>query len=421
MKELCFRPGDILLPRQVEMEKWSVVACDQYTSEPAYWEAVKNFVGTSPSTYHITLPEIYLEESDVESRIEAINATMERYLKEDLFTCYKESFFYIERTMENGAVRHGILGVVDLEEYDYNKGSQSQIRATEGTVLERIGPRVKVRENAPLELPHVMLLIDDEEKTVIEPLAKKKGQFQKVYDFELMQQGGHIAGYRLTKEAGEELERGLSVLADPARFSQKYGVQGKGVLTLAAGDGNHSLATAKACYEAEKKRRGAKGPIDHPSRYALAEVVNVHDDGLSFEPIHRVLFGVDAEDLLKELGARFQLASGKEEGQSFSYVTSEGEATCTIKDPTMNLAVGTIQQFLDGYLAEKGGRVDYIHGDDVVRKLGSEKGNMGFLFPAMEKRELFRTVIFDGVLPRKTFSMGHANEKRFYLECRKIK
>ncbi len=419
MAKTGFYAGDILLPQGIDMTKWSVVACDQYTSEPEYWDEVDALVGESPSTLRVTLPEIYLEQDGVKERIFAVNASMLSYLERGILKEFKNSYLYVERTMRDGTVRPGLMGVVDLEEYDYRKGSQSLIRATEGTVVERIPPRLRVRENAALELPHIMLLIDDEKKTVLEPLAARKNEFKVAYDFTMMMDSGSIKGWFADEAAAKTVDAALTSLAEPDTFNTKYNVTDKGVLLFAVGDGNHSLATAKENYEQVKRTIGAEAAADHPARYALVEVVNIHDPSLQFEPIHRVLFDVDAADLLDALGKTYELAADGE-GQKISYVWKEGKGDLVIKNPSANLAVGTLQNFLDKYLADKGGRIDYIHGEDVVERLGTQDGNIGFLLPNMEKSELFPTVILDGALPRKTFSMGHAYDKRFYLEARKI-
>lgn len=419
MAKTGFYAGDVLLPQGIDMTKWSVVACDQYTSEPEYWDAVDSLVGDAPSTLRVTLPEIYLEQDGVKERISAVNAAMLSYMESGILKEHKNRYIYVERTMRDGTVRPGLMGVVDLEEYDYRKGSQSLIRATEGTVIERIPPRLRVRENAALELPHIMLLIDDEKKTVLEPLAAHKEEFSVAYDFTMMMDSGSIKGWFADDTAAAAVDSALAALAEPETFNAKYNVTDKGVLLFAVGDGNHSLATAKENYEQVKRAIGADAAVAHPARYALVEVVNIHDPSLQFEPIHRVLFDVDANDLLAELGKTYDLAESGE-GQKISYVFAGGKGDLVIKNPSANLAVGTLQNFLDKYLKEKGGRIDYIHGEDVVERLGTQDGNIGFLLPNMEKSELFPTVILDGALPRKTFSMGHAYDKRFYLEARKI-
>ena len=421
---LPFKPADILLPRDCDMTKWSVVACDQYTSQPEYWERVAAFVGDQPSTLKLVLPESCLEGPNVETDIMEINDTMSRYLRQERFVTLPAALIYVERRLDDGAVRRGIVGMVDLEQYDYEPGSPALIRATEGTVLSRIPPRVAVRKNAPIELPHVMLLCDDREGKVIPPLSGQTGEMEQVYDFDLMERGGHITGWKLGKAQLEQLEAALNGLADPAAFQAKYGVGGDvPVMLFAVGDGNHSLATAKECYERQKRLAPADQWASLPARYALVELCDLHDDSLQFEAIHRVVFGVDPKELLADLKNAFPSAyEGEGEGHVLRYITKEGRGAITVPDPTAQLAVGTLQGFLDGWLAgHKGAGIDYIHGEDVVAELSCREGAVGFLLPAMGKEELFPTVIHDGVLPRKTFSMGHAHDKRFYLEARKIR
>ena len=419
--KIPFKKADILLPKDADMHKWSVVACDQYTSEPKYWEEVENIVGDAPSTLKITLPEIYLERENVSERIQKINDEMDNLLNTNFFKTLSNSLVYLERTCSDGKVRKGIVGMVDLEDYSYEKGSQTLIRATEGTVLERIPPRVRVRENAKLELPHVMLLIDDEKKEIIEGLTNKVSSEDLVYDFDLMQNGGHIKGYKIPDNLTDAVFAGLEKLADKDNFEAKYNDKDKGVLLFSVGDGNHSLATAKACYENLKKVLPREEYENHPARYALVEVVNLHSDALEFEPIHRVVFGVEPEKMIKEFKKFYDISTTAGEGQRIEYVYKDHSETLYIKNPKSNLAVGSLQIFIDEYIKSNGGKVDYIHGDDVTKKLGSEPGNIGFLLPNMKKTDLFKTVILDGALPRKTFSMGHSYDKRYYLEARKIK
>ena len=317
------------------------------------------------------------------------------------------------------------IGKLDLEQYSYEKGSGTPIRATEGTVLSRIPPRMKVRKNAPIELPHIMVLIDDPKKEIIEPFLQKesKKQMQMIYSTTLMEQGGRVSGYLLSKEQADKVQKQLAGLADPARFAQFYHAEGKPVLTYAMGDGNHSLATAKACWEELKPTLSEAERQTHPARYALVELVNLHDDSLEFEPIHRVLFGVDPKQLLADLLAAYPGAHyGAGEGHQITYVLpGERGGILTVPHPTAQLEVGTLQTFLDQYLEAHGGKIDYIHGEDVVEQLVQQPDSIGFLLPGMGKDQLFPTVIFDGALPRKTFSMGEARDKRFYLEARKIK
>jgi len=412
---LGFYPADILLPKDVDMTKWAVVACDQFTSEPEYWARVEETVGDAPSTLRLILPEAELKAPDVETRIRQINATMEDYLKRDLFRTLQNALIYVERVQSDGRVRHGLIGMVDLDAYDFTPGSGALIRATEGTVLERIPPRAKVRRDAPIELPHVMLLIDDPDKTVIEPLTAASGGMERLYDFDMMEGGGHITGWRLSDAQVSAVADALAELCTDEAMQKKYGVSGIAPLLFAVGDGNHSLATAKACHE----EQGEGNPL---AGFALVEVVNNHDDALQFEPIHRVLFGVDAQDFIAEFKKFYPGAyEGRGEGHAIEVASESFDGFLTVPDPKMQLAVGTLQAFIDEYLKTHAGEVDYIHGDDVTRQLGRKPGNIGLLLPAMGKEQLFKTVMADGVLPRKTFSMGHAQDKRYYVEARKIR
>ena len=415
-----FKRANILLPKNIDMTKWSVVSCDQYTSEMDYWNEVEKIVGASPSTLRITLPEIFLEDSDVNERINKINDTMKEYLDEDLFYELKDSMIYLERTQADGRVREGLMGMVDLEDYSYEKGSQTLIRATEKTVIERIPPRLKVRENALLELPHIMILIDDEKKKIIEDLKNEVTDSDVVYDFDLMENGGHIKGYKLNNDSMTKVEEGLEALCDKEYFEKKYNVKDKGILLFAMGDGNHSLATAKANYENVKKTMTPDEYLNHPSRYALVELVNLHSEALEFEPIHRVIFDTDVNKLIEELYKYYDI-NEEGNGQYFELVTKDIDKKLYISNPKSNIAVGSIQMFLDEYLKDNKGKLDYIHGDETTKNMGMEENNVAILFEAMPKEELFRTVILDGALPRKTFSMGHSYDKRYYLEARKIK
>lgn len=417
----AFKSADILIPQNIDFTKWSVVACDQYTSELGYWQDVKDIVSGSPSTLNIIFPEVYLEDGNSEERIEKINAVMEEYLSDGLFREYKDTLIYVKRTQSDGKVRHGIVGKIDLEEYDFSKGSQSKVRATEGTIIERIPPRQRIRINAPLEVPHILILIDDREKTVVEPLEAQAESFEKLYDFDLMKNSGHIEGYKVTEQAKNNILSAIEELGDKTKFEQKYGVKGKGVLMFAAGDGNHSLATAKTCWDTIKKDLSPEEMENHPARYALVELMNIHDSALEFEPIQRVIFDTAPEKLLRELVKYYNASYEDNGGQRIDYTYQGNEGSIYITETSSNLPVGTLQKFLDGYLAENGGRIDYIHGNDVVRTLAKEPDTIGFMVDAMEKNDLFATVIKDGSLPRKTFSMGEAADKRFYLECKKIR
>ena len=418
---LPFGPADILLPQNCDLTRWAVVACDQYTSQPEYWQRVERFVGSAPSALHLILPESSLDGPNVETDIMDVTNTMSRYLREGIFRTCPNALIYVERTLESGKVRKGLVGMVDLEAYDYEAGAATPIRCTEGTILSRIPPRVAVRKNAPVELPHVMLLTDDPKATVIEPLTDVKDRLEKCYDFELMEHSGHLRGWLLDEEEKGRVARALHALADPGTFHARYGA-GE-LLLFAVGDGNHSLATAKACYERQKARLSPEQWADLPARYALVELVNLHDPALEFEPIHRVLFGVNAAELLEDLkNAHPGAYEGVgEEGHVLRYVWERGAGAITVPHPDTALPVATLQTFLDRWLSIHKGRIDYIHGADVARSLADQPGNLAFLLPAMGKEELFPTVLHDGALPRKTFSMGEAQDKRFYLEGRKIR
>ncbi|MGN0632271.1 MAG: DUF1015 domain-containing protein [Oscillospiraceae bacterium] len=417
----AFTSADILLPKDLDFEKWAVIACDQFTAEPEYWEETKAITNGAFSALDLILPEVYLNESGVDERIEKINKNMHRCLDGGVFEEYKDSLIYVERVQTDGIVRAGIVGAVDLEMYDYRKGSTSQVRATEATVVERIPPRIKVRKNAPVELPHIMILIDDAEKKVIEPLSAKKDGMKKLYDFELMQGGGHISGWLVDEETKAEIFGGLDRLADKDAFNEKYGLDGADPLVYAMGDGNHSLATAKEFYEQLKAENPDSDMSGHPARYALAEIVNLHSPALDFEAIYRIVKGVDAEKTAANTIAALELTEGRTEGGQNVGIVIKGETKWyTVGKPTSKLAVGSLQNFLDVYCKEKGADIDYIHGLDVIDRLSMADNAIGFVLDDMAKEELFPTVIADGALPRKTFSMGHAKDKRYYIEARKI-
>jgi hypothetical protein len=423
----------VYLPKKgTDLTRWAVIACDQFTSQPEYWHKVEQIVGDSPSTLHLTLPEVYLESEDEAGRIQKIQAGMRAALDQQVLEP-REGLVYLERTVD-GRTRKGLMLALDLEHYDFNKGSTSLIRATEGTIIERLPPRMKIREGAALEFPHILVLIDDANRTVIEPLQAAKSKMEKLYDFDLMLGSGHLAGYQVSPELEDGVIAALRGLAQPDVFAQKYGVKDQPVLLFAMGDGNHSLATAKAIWEKIKPTVG----MQHPARYALVEIENVHDEALEFEPIHRVLFGLK-EDLLAAMRAHFgdnyhySPAANAEEmvrrvdeaagPRQALGVIGAGQAfgVIEIDHPATNLPVGTLQSFLDGFLKAGGAvKIDYVHGADVTAKLGGQAGNAGFYLPGMHKSDLFKTVILDGALPRKTFSMGEAHEKRFYMEGRKI-
>lgn len=415
---MTFNRADILIPRGIDMTAWSVVACDQYTSQPEYWKEAEKETNGKPTALNIILPEVYLESDECEKRTENINAQMKKYISDGIFKTYRNCYIYVERTLKNGKIRRGIIGAADLEDYDYSKGSESPVRATEGTVSERIPPRLKVRMNAKLELPHVMILIDDRKKEILEYLNEKKSEMELIYDFDLMMDSGHLKGYLLNDELADYVEKKLETFSDKEYFEDKYSVKNKNPLVFAVGDGNHSLATAKEYYNEVKKKYGEMA-LSMPARYALAEIVNLHDDSLEFEAIHRVMFNIDSEKIKREL-MKISSPEKNDIGQKFVFVSGDSEETLYITKPTANLTVGTIQNFIDEYIRKNGGEVDYIHGKDVVKNLSRDKNSCGFVFDAMNKNDLFKTVILDGALPRKTFSMGEACDKRFYTEARII-
>ena len=417
MNNRCYKSTDILLPdfSKTDAKKWAVVACDQFTSEPHYWEAADKEVGDAPSTLRIILPEVYL--SETEKRIPSINATMEKYFNEVLVS-HPDSMIYTERIQSDGTVRRGIVLAIDLEAYDFTKGANSLIRATEATVIERIPPRVAIRKDAPIELPHVMLLIDDPDQSVIEPLMMNNGSAL-AYDTPLMLGGGSIKGRFLTDEEKSAVSSALDLLITPEAMKKRYGDASLAPLLFAVGDGNHSLATAKTIYENIKAEIG-DAALTHPARYALTEVVNIHDPSMKFEPIYRVVFDVDVNDLITKLQNYTDSLSGDASEQKIEYISDVANGTITVKNPVRQLTVGTLQDFIDSYIKDNpNASVDYIHGESSVKSLVSNT-SVGFIFSGMNKSELFKTVIYDGALPRKTFSMGHAEDKRYYLECRKI-
>lgn len=414
MHQNCFLPAEILLPKVEDMSKWAVIACDQFSSQPAYWERVQATAGDAPSTIHLILPEAQLGTEQETALTEQINRTMTDYLNRDLFTAYPDSFVYVERTLESGAIRKGLVGMVDLEAYDYSVGSTSDIRATEKTVVERIPPRMRVRKNAPLEFPHILMLADDHDKVLIEPIAAKKDSLKKLYDCMLMEDGGHIAGWLVNgPEAAAFMER---LTAYTQTVDKKYtGLSGT-PMVFAVGDGNHSLATAKACYEELKKAHPGEDLSQHPARYALVELENIHDEAQEFAPIHRVIVKTDAPALLQAVQDNICAKTGF----PVEWYIGQDHGTIYLDQSKGQLAVGVLQTFLDQYLSQHDGETDYIHGDADLKELAAQDNAIGFLLPVMEKSQLFRGVIADGILPRKTFSMGHAREKRYYLEGRKI-
>ena len=416
MNKNIFQPADILLPKDADMEKWAVIACDQFTSDQAYWDRVRAKAGDAPSTINLILPEAELGSPREAEEVAQINRTMQDYMEQGVFAVYPDSYVYVERTLENGTIRKGLIGKIDLDAYDYNPGSVSGVRATEKTVPERIPPRQRVRRDAPIELPHILMLCDDHEKKLIEPVASKKDGMKKLYDFELMEGGGRIRGWLVADDDARAFDAALTDYC--AHVAEKYtGLPGV-PMVFAVGDGNHSLATAKSCYEELKAAHPGEDLSRHPARYALVELENIHDEAQVFEPIHRVVVNTEPEKLLAAL--QDYCAPG---GYPVQWYSGDRTGTVTLDPARSELPVGVLQAFLDKYLKEdkQPGEIDYIHDDDALIALAKQDKAIGFLLPAMEKSSLFRGVIRDGALPRKTFSMGHSREKRYYLEGRKIR
>lgn len=429
-----FRLPQICLPRPgIDLRKWAVIACDQYTSEPDYWREVAREVGDAPSTLHLIFPEVYLGRPDAPERIARIQQTMRRYLAEGLFVEH-EGAVLVERTV-GGRTRRGLMLELDLEHYDYSATSTSLIRPTEGTMVARLAPRIAVRRDAPLELPHILVLIDDPARSVIEPLAEARPALSRLYDTELMCGGGHVAGHAVDAARAARAVQALQALASPGVFAARYGVRTDAPpMLFAMGDGNHSLATAKSIWESAKATVG----MQHPSRHALVEVVNIHDSALDFEPIHRLLIGVKADlraALAATFGARVTCTDVADAAAMHARVTSaQGErhlaglvgpgprfTVVAVTQPTESLAVGTFQAFIDDFIAQGGAQdVDYVHGDDTLVRLAQQSGHAGLHLAGLSKAELMSHVVHTGPTPRKTFSMGVAHEKRFYVEARRI-
>lgn len=426
-------PNVMLPPKGTDFSKWAVVACDQFTSQPEYWEAAREYIGDAPTTLDLFLPEAYLGKEGEAERITEIRKNQRDYVTRSLLEEKPQGFVLVKRSVA-GNTRWGLVLALDLECYDYNKGATTLIRATEGTIVDRIPPRLRIREGAPLELPHILVLIDDPNRTVIEPLEAAAETMEQLYDCDLMLDGGHITGWLVSdSEKIQAVLDAMAKLTDAEEFRKKYGDHAP--LLFAMGDGNHSFATAKANWEKVKATLSEQERQDHPARYALVEIENVHDEGIIFEPIHRVVFGLGGKDgierILEKLNAQngkvtveYSEAIPKASGgkvHTLPFCSGGSKGAFVVEAPTQQLAVGTLQNAIDAVLKEvEGAEVDYIHGADVVESLAKSGDAMGFLLPAMEKSELFPTVVYDGALPRKTFSMGEANEKRYYLECRSI-
>ena len=422
--EAALHVPTILLPREdVPLTSWAVIACDQYTSEPEYWDEVEKRIGRAPSTLPLIFPEVYLETADRGAVVDAINACMDEYAGGGVLRELPPGFVSVERTMKRGVVRRGLMVALDLEHYDYRDGAQELIRTTEGTVLGRLPPRIEVRQRARIEVPHIMVLIDDPQRTVIEPLFAEERP--PVYEGELMLDGGHVRGFHIGDAAS--IERVAASLAALKR--------GEPPFLYAMGDGNHSFATAKAVWEQIKAEAPSpESVLDHPARYALVELVNIHDEGLEFEPIHRVVFGVDTEELMAAAASFFAAqdfswafcedeidADEQASGHTIGFCSGQRRGWMRIGDPSVQLAAGALQEFIDDFIEGYSlAKVDYIHGEASLEKLAAAPQCTGFYLPALAKDDFFQTIALEGALPRKTFSLGEAEEKRYYVECRRI-
>ncbi|MEA4895336.1 MAG: DUF1015 domain-containing protein [Oscillospiraceae bacterium] len=413
-----FVPGDILLPKNADMALWSVIACDQYTSQPEYWDAVDSRVGDAPSTLRLILPEAYLEVKDVSAETERINRTMEKYLEEDLFETVENSYIYVERELSEGKTRRGLVGLIDLEAYDYRSDSISPVHATEGTVESRLPPRVKIRQGAWLELPHIVVFTDDLDNAVFNGLDEG----EKLYDFGLMDGGGHITGRRVCGDAADGVQSALRGLADPNYLKKRYALKNGAPVIIAMGDGNHSLATARLCWEQLRDGLSPEERANHPARFGLAELVNIHDPSIEFEPIHRVLFEIDAKCYFEEAESFFGGLKGEGNKNHKIRLACGGKtADVFVRGLTIGNLIAASQRFCVKYIEKHGGKLDYIHGDDTALEMAGRPGCAGLLLPAMDKNELFPSIMESGVFPAKSFSIGPARDKRYYLECRKIK
>jgi hypothetical protein len=431
----------LLLPsKQVDTSRWAVIACDQHTSDPAYWEEVARIAGDHPSTLQLILPEAHLEASDKDERIARIHQSMRQYLEDGTLTEYGESGVLVRRELPDGGTRWGLVLALDLEAYDYDPDSKKMVRATEGTILERIPPRVSIRKNASVELPHILMMLDDPERSVIEPLSERSHELSKLYDDELMLDGGRVSGYAVEQESHlAQVASSLEALLDPNRLQERYGETDP--LLMAVGDGNHSLAAAKTVWE--ELKAGGADPETHPARFALVEIVNLYDSGLRFEPIHRVVFGVDRDSfiagLTRELGA--QRIPVEQRGESEDALARRmvdevaengagGLIGILAGDKSTYLSCNTesgeipgvlLQRLLDADGSEGAPRaIDYIHEPDTVASLCREEENLGIILPPIPREMIFPHVVKHGPLPRKMFSMGESAEKRYYLEARRI-
>lgn len=431
LEDLGLRIPEILLPKNIDLSTWSVIACDQYTQDKDYWKNVEEKAGNKPSTLNLILPEVYLGSPDKADRIKKIRQSMKEYLDTGVFADAKKCFIYLERKTAFGRTRKGLVAQIDLETYEWKPFSKANIRATEATIVERIPPRMEIRKGAPLELPHIMLLVNDKDDLLVGANKPTDGRAP-IYDGDLMANGGHITGWALENKADiEGVEKALNLIAE------KNASPDGSTFLFAVGDGNHSLATAKAVWDEYKKEHPEDK--DSPVRYALIEIVNIYDTGLTFEPIHRVIFNIDNEALIKNLAEKLNgnikalddadkvIKAVKDSWANFGffYLDSEGkQKNVLLETKIKELAVARLQPEIDTFLKElpdlSKAEIDYIHGTDEVLKLGSKENSLGILLPPIAKDSFFETINGRGPLPRKSFSMGEADEKRFYLECRRL-
>lgn len=409
-----FVPADILLPKDCDMTLWSTVACDQFTSDTKYWDAVTENVGNHRSTLHMILPEAYLEKKNQAEETIRINNTMAKYLEDDVFYLLENSYIYVERTLVDGVVRRGLIGAIDLSQYDYHEGSVTPVRATEHTVESRLPARVEIRKNAVLEMPHIMLFIDDRQDMIMKAAAASCSAA--VYDFDLMCNGGHICGYPISGANASLLTAMLDELSDDKLLEDKYGFS-QGAIIYAIGDGNHSLAAAKNSWEEIRSNLTEEEQLNHPARYALVELMNIHDAGVSFHPIHRAVFGINPSQFVSQ--AETELFS--EKGTPVTLVTPNETTVRYVNADSIGMVIESVDRFCQEFASKYNGQVDYIHGDKEAIEYGSISNNAAILLPSMKKEELFTSVMDTGVFCKKSFSIGEAHEKRYYLECRKIK
>ena len=395
-----FVPADILMPDKTDLTKWTVVACDQFSSQREYWDETERIVGAEPSSLRLIIPEAYLREGDTQRRVEDTYRAMKSYTQSGVFRTLKRSFVYVQRTQTDGRIRHGLVGALDLEAYDYAAGAAAPVRASEHTVPSRLPVRVEIRRGAPLECPHIMTLIDDPDRHIIEPLADRCGGLEPLYDFDLLHGAGHLRGWRVDGAAADEISAAVSSCP--------------GDVKIIVGDGNHSLAAAKEYWNELKQKLTNEQAQSHPARYALVELNNVYDEAIDFEAIHRVVFGADAglvNDFATELGGG---------GYQVLCVTKDGARTVSVGASCIGELIGRVDSFIERHMSQ-GGAVDYIHGEETARTLAAQDGAVGFILPSMGKSDFFETVIKNGLFPKKSFSIGHAEDKRHYLECRSIR